>query len=59
MLWVASTLFESRATHSIVLMPPVGESCAWDGSLLQRRSATPAGGEWQEEGSQQSVRRAR
>ena len=59
MLWVASTLFEARATHSIVLMPPVGERCEWAGLLLQRRSTTPAGGEWQEESSRQSVRRAR
>jgi hypothetical protein len=34
MLWVDSTLFEARATHSIVLMPPVGERCEWAGLLL-------------------------
>ena len=61
MLWVAlaSKRVGTRATHSIVLMPPVGESCAWAGLLLQQRSTTPVGGEWQEESSQQSVRRAR
>jgi hypothetical protein len=61
MLWVAlaSKRVEARATHSILLMPSVGESRKWAGLLLQRRDTTPAGGEWQEESKQQSVRRAR
>jgi hypothetical protein len=34
MLWVALASKRVESTHSIVLMPPVGERCEWAGLLL-------------------------